>query len=46
MKKTPKNKRTKNQDRKSEKKKENKLYVRWKGYDCSFNSCIDKNNVE
>ena len=24
------------------KKKENKLYVKWKGYDNSFNSCIDK----
>ena len=24
------------------KKKGNKLYVKWKGYDNSFNSCIDK----
>ena len=27
------------------KKKENKLYVKWKGYDNSFNSCIDKKDV-
>ena len=27
------------------KKKGNKLYVKWKGYDNSFNSCIDKKDV-
>ena len=27
------------------KKKRNKLYVKWKGYDNSFNSWIDKKNV-
>ena len=26
--------------------KGNKLYVKWKGYDNSFNSCINKNDVE
>ena len=26
--------------------KGNKLYVKWKGYDNSFNSCINKNYVE
>ena len=24
------------------KRKGDKLYVKWEGYDCSFNSCIDK----
>ena len=28
------------------KKKGNKLYVKWKGYDHSFNSWIDKRDVE
>ena len=28
------------------KRKENKLYVKWKGYDNSFNSCIDQKYVE
>ena len=27
------------------KKKGDKLYVKWKGYDNSFNSCIDKKNI-
>ena len=27
------------------KRKENKLYVKWKGYDNSFNSWIDKNDL-
>ena len=27
------------------KRKVNKLYVRWKGYDNSFNSCIDKKDL-
>ena len=27
------------------KKKGNKLYVKWKGYGNSFNSCIDKKDV-
>ena len=27
------------------KKKGNKLYVKWKGYDSSFNSWIDKKNL-
>ena len=27
------------------KRKGNKLYVKWKGYDSSFNSCIDKKDV-
>ena len=27
------------------KKKGNKLYVKWKGYDSSFNSCIDKKDL-
>ena len=27
------------------KKKENKLYVKWKGYDNSFNSWIDKKDL-
>ena len=25
--------------------KNNKIYVKWRGYDNSFNSLIDKNNV-
>ena len=33
-------------DRKVIKKKGNKLYVKWRGYDYSFNSWIDKNDVE
>ena len=28
------------------KKKGNKLYVKWKGYDISFNSWIDKKDIE
>ena len=28
------------------KEKENKLYVKWKGYDNSFNGWIDKNDLE
>ena len=28
------------------KEKENKLYVKWKGYDNSFNCWIDKNDLE
>ena len=28
------------------KKKGNKLFVKWKGYDYSFNSWIDKNDVK
>ena len=28
------------------KRKGNKQYVKWKGYDCSLNSCIDKKDVE
>ena len=27
------------------KRKENKLYIKWKDYDNSFNSCIDKNDI-
>ena len=27
------------------KKKNDKLYVKWKGYDSSFNSCIDKKDL-
>ena len=27
------------------KKKDDKLYVKWKGYDSSFNSWIDKKDV-
>ena len=27
------------------KRKDDKLYVKWKGYDNSFNSWIDKNNI-
>ena len=27
------------------KRKENKLYVKWKGYDNSFNSLIDKKDI-
>ena len=27
------------------KKKGDKLYVKWKGYDNSFNSCIDKKDI-
>ena len=27
------------------KKKNNKLYLRWKGYDSSFNSWIDKKDI-
>ena len=27
------------------KKKGNKLYVKWKGFDNSFNSCIDKKDI-
>ena len=27
------------------KRKGNKLYVKWKGYDSAFNSCIDKKDV-
>ena len=27
------------------KRKDNKLYVKWKGYDSSFNSCIDKKDL-
>ena len=27
------------------KKKENKLHVKWKGYDNSFDSCIDKKDL-
>ena len=27
------------------KRKGNKLYVKWKGYDNSFNSLIDKNDI-
>ena len=27
------------------KKKGGKLYVKWKGYDNSFNSCIDKKDI-
>ena len=27
------------------KRKGNKLYVKWKGYDSSFNSWIDKNDI-
>ena len=27
------------------KRKSDKLYVRWKGYDSSFNSCIDKKDL-
>ena len=28
------------------KRKGNKLYVKWKGYDNSWNSWFDKNNIE
>ena len=28
------------------KRKENELYVKWKGYDSSFNSWIDKKDAE
>ena len=27
------------------KRKDHKLYVKWKGYDSSFNSCIDKKDI-
>ena len=27
------------------KRKGDKLYVKWKGYDSSFNSCIDKKDI-
>ena len=27
------------------KKKGDKLYVKWKGYDSSFNNCIDKKDL-
>ena len=27
------------------KRKGNKLYVKWKGYDDSFNSCVDKKDI-
>ena len=27
------------------KRKDNKLYVKWNGYDNSFNSCIDKRGL-
>ena len=27
------------------KRKDDKLYVKWKGYDNSFNSLINKNNI-
>ena len=27
------------------KRKDNKLYVKWKGYDCSFNSWIDNKDI-
>ena len=25
--------------------KNNKIHIKWRGYDSSFNSCIDKNTV-
>ena len=31
--------------KKAIKRKGNKLYVKWKGYDNSFNSCIDKKGI-
>ena len=34
-----------NLDFKKIKKKDNKLYVKWKGYSDSFNSCIDKGDI-
>ena len=27
------------------KRKDDKLYIEWKGYDSSFNSCIDKKDI-
>ena len=33
------------QDRKGDLRKVNKIYVKWKGYNNSFNSWIDKNDV-
>ena len=32
----------KNSEQKSTKRKGDKLYVKWKGYDNSFNSCTNK----
>ena len=34
-----------NRIEKVNKRKGNKLYVKWKGYDNSFNSLIDKSNL-
>ena len=36
---------TKDSEQKKSLKKGNKLYVKWKGYDNSFNSQIDKNDL-
>ena len=45
MKKIAKNKSGKTQNRKLIKRKDDKLYVKWKGYDNSFNSWIDKKDI-
>ena len=45
MKKNYKRQSTRMQDRKVIKKKDDKLYVKWKGYDSSFNSWIDKKRI-
>lgn len=42
MKKTPKNKSRKIQNKKVINKEGEKLYDKWKGYKNSFSSCIDK----
>ena len=46
LKRTTKNKSKKFKIEKVIKRKGSKLYVKWKGYHGSFNSWIDKNNVE
>ena len=48
MKKNCKNQIKKNSELNSElliKRKDDKIYVKWKGYDSSFNSWIDKTNL-
>ena len=45
MKNNCKNKPGKTQNRKLIKRKDDKLYVKWKGYDNSFNSWIDKKDI-
>ena len=45
MKKIAKNQSRIIQNRKSLKKKRDKLYVKWKGYDNRFNSWIDKKDL-